>query len=154
MTRRGAFKPAAVWQALSHLHKENAYMATTIRPATVLVIEDHEPVRTLIEAVLETQGYIVLSAEDGAIGYEMARRYIPDIITLDLSMPNVDGHGALGYLKADEKTRGIPVVIVSAWGDQLAGDDAKSAAAVISKPFTVNDFTRTVAALLPAGNAI
>ena len=127
-------------------------MRTSSKPATILVIEDYAPIRSLLEAVLQAEGYHVLCAEDGKVGCNLARQHRPDAITLDIAMPGLDGLGVLSCLKADDTTKGIPVVIVSAFGEQLEQDAAKKAAAVIPKPFTIIDLTKTLATLLPGGH--
>lgn len=124
-------------------------MPTSSKPATILVIEDYAPIRSLIEAVLQAEGYEVLCAEDGKIGCTLAKQHHPDVITLDIAMPELDGMGVLRCLKADDATKGIPVVIVSAFSEQLGQDEARKAAAVLPKPFTISDLTSTLATILP-----
>jgi signal transduction histidine kinase/DNA-binding response OmpR family regulator len=81
---------------------------------SVLVVDDEEPVRTLVRATLEADDVVVREAEDGEAALrEVAARH-PDAIVLDLAMPRVDGFEVLERLKADPHTRGIPVVVLTA----------------------------------------
>lgn len=103
--------------------------------ATILVIDDDEPILTLMENVLRAYRYQPVIAKSGTIAVEVARAHRPDLILLDLHMPGMDGRQVLDLLRSDELLRSIPVVILS--GDRI--DDAEIAAAgavgAIQKPF-------------------
>ncbi len=79
----------------------------------ILVVEDVELNRDLLVQLLEDE-YEVLTAADGAAGVELARRERPDLILMDLSLPVVDGWEAARRLKAEEATRAIPVIALTA----------------------------------------
>ena len=81
--------------------------------STILIIDDDPAVRELLQKLLETEGYTVLSAENGDDGIEIARKEKPDAITLDVVMPGKDGWQVLSELKSDPDTETIPVVMVS-----------------------------------------
>lgn len=81
---------------------------------TVLVIDDDEPDRMLIAALLKEAGMDVLMGVDGADGIEMALRHLPDLITLDLVMPGMDGAEVLDQLRGNQKTSQTPVVVITA----------------------------------------
>jgi two-component system cell cycle response regulator DivK len=93
---------------------------------TVLLIEDNEMNRDMLSRRLARRGFEVLLAADGREGVEAARREIPDIILMDMSLPVLDGWGATRILKAEEPTRNIPVIALTAHA--MAGDRAKALA--------------------------
>jgi CheY-like chemotaxis protein len=102
------------------------------RPTRVLVVDDERDVRTLVCHILADQGYEVDSAVDGREALEKIRASAPDLVVLDLMMPEVDGWHVLRELKG---TVGAPrVVVLSAFGD--AGRVAEAGAAgFLAKPF-------------------
>ena len=88
--------------------------------ATILVVDDEVDVRTLCRVNLEYEGYGVIEANDGQQGLEVARREKPDLILLDLMMPNLDGWQVIEALKEDESTARIPVVLLTAKTDEAS----------------------------------
>lgn len=118
------------------------------RRGRILVVEDSTVVRRVIQVILTGEGYEVVSAESGLRALEMARRYRPRAITLDLSLPDLDGREVLRRLKADPATCHIPVLVLSAFSDVLVGADRAHAARVLSKPFDVDDLLGSVEALV------
>jgi two-component system phosphate regulon response regulator PhoB len=104
---------------------------------SVLVVEDEEHVRTVLEYNLELDGFEVYLAADGPAGLELAREKRPDVILLDWMMPKMDGLKVLSELKADERTRSIPVFMLTAKG--MMADVARAlyegADDYITKPF-------------------
>jgi DNA-binding response OmpR family regulator len=80
----------------------------------VLVVDDEEGIRVLCRVNLELGGYDVLEAADGMSALELARRETPDLIFLDVMMPQMDGWDVLRALKEDSTTAGIPVVMLTA----------------------------------------
>jgi signal transduction histidine kinase/CheY-like chemotaxis protein len=91
------------------------------RGLKVLVVDDDEETRDLIVRHLSREGLDVIQAADGEEGLKKAREQQPDVITLDVMMPNVDGWSVLNQLKADEKTAGIPVIMLSMLENQNLG---------------------------------
>lgn len=83
----------------------------------VLIIEDDVPILDLYDKKLTSKGYSVCRAEDGASGLESAQKEMPDIILLDIMLPVINGFEVLKKLKQDEKTKKIPVVILSNYGE-------------------------------------
>ena len=112
---------------------------------TILIIEDSEPIRRILGLLLEGHGYDVMAVEAGREGLAAAREIIPCAITLDLSLPDMDGREVLRELKADARTRDIPVIVVSAYASTLTGVERACAAEVLSKPFDVDDLLGRVA---------
>ncbi len=80
----------------------------------ILLVEDNEMNRDMLSRRLERKGYLVVLAVDGESGVEMARTQAPDLVLMDMSLPVLDGWEATRRLKADEATRGIPVIALTA----------------------------------------
>lgn len=80
----------------------------------VLLVDDEIALVESLKAGLETQGYLVLTALDGASALEVARREMPHLILLDLTLPHMDGYQVLRLLKADERCQKIPVLVITA----------------------------------------
>lgn len=99
----------------------------------VLVVEDYDDARMMVEMILEDAGYRVLSAADGAEGVSMARRHRPDAILMDIFMPVLDGIEATRRIKADPATAGVPVIAYTAKPASVR-DGEDLFAAVCAKP--------------------
>ncbi|MFE7530026.1 response regulator [Kitasatospora sp. NPDC057542] len=80
----------------------------------VLVVDDNEAIRQLIRVNLELEGFEVVTAADGAECLEVIRRVQPDVVTLDVVMPRLDGLRTAARLRATPDTSGLPIAIVSA----------------------------------------
>jgi two-component system cell cycle response regulator DivK len=90
----------------------------------ILLVEDNEMNRDMLSRRLIRKGYEVILAIDGGQGVEMARTQSPDIVLMDMSLPVLDGHEATRQLKADEQTRGLPIIALTAHA--MAGDEQKA----------------------------
>lgn len=109
---------------------------------SILVIDDEADVRAFLSAVLRDAGYTVREADDGVMAYELARQQRPDLITLDLQMPNKTGTEFYRKLARDKQLRDVPVIVVSGLaGRHLA---VKEPAAVFDKPIDPEEFLATV----------
>jgi two-component system cell cycle response regulator DivK len=86
----------------------------TTAMATIMVVEDNEPSRDAIARRLERRGYRVLQAVNGQQALDVARIARPDLILMDLGLPVMDGWDATRHLKADDSTKQIPVIVLSA----------------------------------------
>lgn len=84
-----------------------------------LVVDDEADIRSYLGAVLEDSGFVVHMAEDGLKGMEEARRLKPDLITLDISMPDQSGVRTYRQLKTDEALKHIPVFIITGFSDKM-----------------------------------
>jgi CheY-like chemotaxis protein len=111
---------------------------------TVLVVEDDPWIRSLMADLLAGEGYEVVQAPDGKQGLEMAIQRDPDVILLDLAMPEISGLDVLHDLKTSNPTRDIPVIVVSAYAMLMMGSDARRADGVIQKPFDLADLLAQV----------
>jgi CheY-like chemotaxis protein len=114
---------------------------------TVLYIEDNLSNLTLIEEMLGDQPNIqLLSAMQGEIGLDLARKHLPDLILLDLHLPDLPGWEVLSQLQRHEATRHIPVVVISAdaTARQIERLMAAGARAYLTKPLDVTEFYRVL----------
>ncbi|MCB9450813.1 MAG: response regulator [Anaerolineaceae bacterium] len=84
----------------------------------ILIIEDEDAIRTNFGEILEFQGFYPMGAENGAIGVEMAKQYLPDLIVCDITMPVLDGYGVLLQLRSDPVTANIPFIFMTARADR------------------------------------
>jgi two-component system cell cycle response regulator DivK len=118
----------------------------------ILIVEDNELNMKLLNDVLEAHGYDVLSTAEGAVALEWARQYRPDIILMDLQLPDMSGLEAARQLKADPKTSAIPVVAVTAFA--MAGDERKAldngCDAYVAKPIVLRDLLDLIAGFIGA----
>jgi two-component system cell cycle response regulator DivK len=94
---------------------------------SILVVEDNEMNRDMLMRRLERRGFSVLSASNGIEGVEQARQHLPQLILMDLSLPEMDGWEATRLLKGDPATHSIPVIALTAHA--MAEDRAKALAA-------------------------
>jgi CheY-like chemotaxis protein len=81
---------------------------------TLMVVEDNEPSREVLSRRLARRGYAIVSAADGLQAVSMAHSTKPDLILMDLGLPGIDGWEATAQLKANEQTRHIPIIVLSA----------------------------------------
>lgn len=104
-------------------------------PSRILVVEDDPSIAELIRTVLQTEGYTVAVAPDGAQGLMLARDWSPDLILMDVIMPDVDGSTIIRHLKSDAATASIPIVAMSAGANLRDRVTDLQADAVLAKPF-------------------
>ena len=112
----------------------------------ILAVDDEEDILQLLRFVLEMEGFVVVTARDGAEALEVIASRRPDLIIADLMMPRVSGVMLLQRLKTQAETASIPVVVLSAWGDdemvRIAID--VGAEAHFSKPFDSGELVRFI----------
>jgi CheY-like chemotaxis protein len=127
-------------------------MRTKMR-ARILIAEDYDDNRELLRLMLEGTGYSVRETRDGRELIEAAQAERPDIIFIDLSMPQLDGWGALRELRSDARTRSVPCVAVTAFAADIDRERALAAGfdAYIAKPFRLTDLLEAVERLLGDG---
>ena len=114
--------------------------------AQVLVVEDNEKNMKLFRDVLQASGYRLLEATTGERAMALAAEHQPNLVLMDIQLPDIDGVEALGRLRADARTASIPVVALTAQamhGDRERFLDA-GFDAYISKPVDVIEFVKTV----------
>ena len=83
------------------------------QPRLILVIDDDEDVARVISYAFETQGHRVITAHNGRDAIDLAKKHRPDMLTLDLAMPEVDGYTVLRSLRSNEETRKTPIICIS-----------------------------------------
>ena len=107
----------------------------------ILVVEDDLELVELLKFNLTNAGFAVLAATNGAQGLEQARSQSPDLILLDLMLPELDGLGVCEILRRDTATHSMPIIILTAMSSQLARAAGLDAGAndYITKPFKVKD---------------
>jgi two-component system, cell cycle response regulator DivK len=112
----------------------------------ILVVEDNELNMKLLNNVLEAHGYDVLSTGRGEVAIEWAEQYRPDLILMDLQLPDLSGLEATRRLKANEETSSIPVIAVTAFA--MAGDERRALEhgcdAYVTKPIVLRDFLNLI----------
>ncbi len=103
----------------------------------VLVVDDSAPIRELLAVNLELEGFEVRCAADGRAGLELARAWRPDVVTLDVVMPDLDGLAVLTELRADGATCAIPVLMLTGRAQPADRDRAEALGAdgYLAKPF-------------------
>jgi CheY-like chemotaxis protein len=114
---------------------------------TVLVVDDDDEVREITKLALEIMGgWDVIQADRGAKALVLAAQHRPDVVLLDVMMPEMDGPTTFGHLQKDPATRGIPVILLTAKvrvGHHQLWDDLE-VAGVISKPFNPTALTQQI----------
>jgi CheY-like chemotaxis protein/energy-coupling factor transporter ATP-binding protein EcfA2 len=116
----------------------------------VLLVEDEDQLRRVMKDLLERDGYTVAEARDGVQALDQVDRFAPDVIILDLNLPGLDGYSVLTQLRSRPATRGIPVMVLTAKGDEdnevrvfeLGADD------FITKPFRARALSARLEAVL------
>ena len=115
-------------------------------PKKVLGVEDNELNMKLFNDLLEANGYQVIQTRDGLSALELARKHRPDLILMDIQLPEVSGIEVTKWLKDDDELRDIPVIAVTAFA--MKGDEERirsgGCEAYISKPISVLAFLDTV----------
>ena len=111
---------------------------------TILVIEDERGTRTSLKNFLTSEGYKVITAENGRLGVELAQDNIPDLVICDIMMPELDGYDVLRILQAEPKTSNIPFIFLTMAADDISCQQSLDMGAddYLSKPVT-SDRLRT-----------
>ena len=113
---------------------------------TVLIVEDNELNMKLFNDLLEAHGYATLKTSHGIEAMELARAHKPDLILMDIQLPEVSGLEVTRWLKADEELKSIPVIAITAFA--MKGDEERirqgGCEGYLSKPISVATFIQTV----------
>lgn len=119
-------------------------------PKTILIVEDNELNMKLFNDLLQAHGYNTLQTHDGRDVMEMTRRHRPDLVLMDIQLPEISGLEIAKMLKADDDLKSIPVVAVTAFA--MRGDEQKirngGCDGYIAKPISVASFLQTVSKFL------
>ena len=119
-------------------------------PKTVLVVEDNELNMKLFHDLLEASGYGTIQTRSGLEAIDLAREHHPDLILMDIQLPEVSGLEVTKWIKEDDELRSIPIIAVTAFA--MKGDEERirqgGCEAYLSKPISVGKFMETVRAYL------
>ena len=118
----------------------------------VMVADDDTEIAILVEILLQREGYDVVTAMNGGEALELIERKRPDVVVLDIMMPNLNGYEVVQRLRENKDTRFLPVILLSAragaldrkYGIRMGADD------YILKPFKAEDLLARIASVLPA----
>ena len=113
---------------------------------TVLIVEDNDLNMKLFHDLLEAHGYNTIQTKDGMEALGLAREHSPDLILMDIQLPEVSGLEVTKWIKEDETLKSIPVIAVTAFA--MKGDEKKiregGCEAYVAKPISVENFLSTV----------
>jgi two-component system, cell cycle response regulator DivK len=125
-------------------------LAKAKSPKKVLIVEDNELNMKLFHDLIEACGHEILETRDGIEALKLARLHRPDLILMDIQLPEVSGLEVTRWLKEDDELRSIPVVAVTAFA--MKGDEEKirsgGCEAYIAKPISVGSFLDTIGRFL------
>lgn len=123
---------------------------------TILIVEDNELNMKLFNDLLESKGYEIIQTANGLNAVELAREHKPDLILMDIQLPEVSGLEVTKWLKADDELAHIPVIAVTAFA--MKGDEEKilegGCEAYISKPISVAKFLTTIQSFVEKENIV
>ena len=117
----------------------------------VVYIEDEQEMIDLVRLILNRRGYEIFGANGGREGLDIVRKVLPDLVLLDLMMPDMDGWDVYQQMKADEATQKIPVIVVTAKAqsiDKVLGLHIAKVDDYISKPFSPQELVDSVEKVL------
>ncbi|WP_152047903.1 response regulator [Aureimonas psammosilenae] len=121
-------------------------------PKTVMIVEDNELNMKLFRDLIEAHGYATIQTRNGLTAVDLAREHRPDLILMDIQLPEISGLDVTRNLKADPDLRSIPVIAVTAFA--MKGDEERirqgGCEAYISKPISVTKFIETIKSFLDA----
>jgi two-component system, cell cycle response regulator DivK len=122
-------------------------------PKRILIVEDNELNMKLLNDVLEAYGYEIVKTGSGAAVLDLARQHRPDLVLMDIQLPDVSGLDAVRQLKEDPQTQAIPVIAVTAFA--MAGDERRAldsgCDAYVAKPIMLREFLATVEKFIGPG---
>ena len=118
----------------------------------ILIIDDEEDIQKLLKIRLEQDSFTVITAGDGASGAKMAEQEIPNLILLDIMMPNVDGYSCLKEIRKNQKTKNIPVIMLSGKEEEKVRDlfAFQKINGYVEKPFELDNLVAKIRETLKA----
>jgi CheY-like chemotaxis protein len=125
-------------------------MSVSPPDATILVVDDDPDIRNLLKRMLSTQGHGVITAQDGAEAIVLISTVHPDLLLVDVGLPDIDGAALCRSLKEGHDTRDIPVILMSASADLMDLEQASRADAILRKPFNRDELHLWVRSLILA----
>ena len=123
------------------------------RMTTILHIEDNRANQVLVERVLAAEGYKIMNAADGESGIQAAMNGKPDLILIDMGLPDIDGQTVVTHLKQIPNLQTVPMVAITAWPAEKALETAKryGLSGCILKPIDVKSFPKQIAKYVEPG---
>lgn len=122
-------------------------------PKSIMIVEDNELNMKLFNDLLEANGYITIKTRNGLEALDLARAHKPDLILMDIQLPEVSGLEVTKWLKEDDELHHIPVIAVTAFA--MKGDEERirqgGCEAYISKPISVGSFVETIKSYIGDG---
>jgi two-component system cell cycle response regulator DivK len=121
-----------------------------VKRTRILVVEDNPLSSTLLDQLLKVHGYEILRTAEGWEAIDLARDQQPDLILMDIGLPDICGLEVIRLLKQDNQTKTIPIIVVTAFampGDEKRGSES-GCDAYITKPITIDKLLRTIESLL------
>lgn len=117
---------------------------------TILIVEDNELNMKLFRDLLAAHGYVTLGTNDGAEALDLVRQHRPDLVLMDIQLPNISGLEIIKRIKADAELKSIPVVAVSAFVTKWDAETIRELGceAYLAKPITITSFIEAVEAAL------
>jgi DNA-binding response OmpR family regulator len=119
---------------------------------TVLVVDDDSNIREVLYAFFTLKGYEVVLAANGEQALALAESEMPKVILLDINMPGIDGMETCKRLRAGEKTRLIPIILITAYGATKAEANDAGADDIIYKPFDMRDLSIRLKSVIRVGH--
>lgn len=117
----------------------------------ILIVDDHAETRHLLGKLLEIEGYKIVCAEDGQIGFETVQQENPDLIVTDIGMPKVDGIELIRMIREDPSCRDVPVIVITAYGQRVCSKAIETGAnAAMDKPLQFESLLEQIRELLIA----
>ncbi len=131
-------------------------MNSSAMKRVVLLIEDNDANRYLARFILEKNGFEVVAASNGAEGVRLARERTPDLVLMDIEMPEMDGYEAAGLLRKEAATAKVPIMAFTSYAHPSDRERALGwgFSDYLEKPFEVDEFVRRVIRLLPTSSSI
>ena len=116
----------------------------------ILIIDDEEDIQKLLKIRLEQDSFTVMTAGDGASGAKIAEQEIPDLILLDIMMPNVDGYSCLKEIRKSQKTKNTPVIMLSGKEEEKVRDlfAFQKISGYVEKPFELDNLVSKIREIL------
>jgi two-component system, cell cycle response regulator DivK len=119
----------------------------------ILYVEDNEFNRKIVRDLLGRTSYRLIEAGDGEMGVTVAQTECPDLIIMDVQLPRLSGLDATRRLRADPRTAGIPIIVITSFA--LSGDEQRAmeagASAYLAKPYSPRELLQTIRRLAPEG---
>ncbi len=117
---------------------------------TILIVEDNELNMKMFRDLLAAHGYVTLETNNGAEALDLVRQHHPDLVLMDIQLPNVSGLEIIKSIKADAELKSIPVIAVSAFVTKWDAETMRELGceAYLAKPITITSFIESVEAML------